>query len=132
MIDILALSSTMLGFIIALVIMGYVYMALTLSTIAKKLNHTDPWLAWIPIANLALILQLGNFHWAWVFLILIPILGWIPLGIINIIANWRIFEKRNYPGWLALVYLGAFIPFVGHAFSLANLIIWGLVAWKDR
>ena len=84
---------------IAILIGIYVYFALALSTIGKKLKYKKSWLAWIPIANLAMILQLGKFHWAYIFLILIPIFGWIALFILLIIANWRIFEKRKYPGW---------------------------------
>jgi len=59
----------------------YTYTALTLMTIAKKLGHKYAWLAWIPFASMALVLQLGNFHWAWVFLILIPIAGPVALGL---------------------------------------------------
>jgi|TARA_Y100000310_G_scaffold256634_1_gene264470 hypothetical protein len=34
----------------------------------------------IPFANSAMRLQLGKkFHWAWVFLYLIPIIGWIAI-----------------------------------------------------
>ncbi len=122
----------LLGVMIGVSIVLYIYMALALMTVAKKLDHQYPWLAWIPVANLALILQLGNFHWAWVFLIIIPILGWIAVGILGIIATWRIFEKRNYPGWLALIPLVGFIPFIGYLATLANLVVWGFVAWKDR
>jgi|TARA_B100002003_G_C13641589_1_gene327247 hypothetical protein len=110
----------------------YVYTALAWMSIAKKLNHPHPWLAWIPIANGAMILQLGGFHWAWIFLVLIPILGWIAIFIMAIIATWRIYEQRNYPGWLALVPLLGFVPFVNWVASIANLVIIGLVAWMDR
>ncbi|MBD3247319.1 hypothetical protein GF378_01735, partial [Candidatus Pacearchaeota archaeon] len=60
-----------LGFTLALLISlaGYIYFAFAWMTIAKKLKHKYAWLAWIPIANIALVLQLGGFHWAWVFLI---------------------------------------------------------------
>ena len=88
--------------LIALII--YAYFALAWMSIAQKLDHPYPWLAWIPIANLALILQLGKFHWAWVFLILIPILGAIAIFVMLIIAHWRIFEERDYPSWLAAPY----------------------------
>jgi hypothetical protein len=73
-----------------------------------------------------MILELGKFNWALVFLYLIPILGWIAIFILLIIAKWRIFEKRRYPGWLSLFIL---IPKLG---SLAHAIILGFVAWKDK
>ena len=110
----------------------YVYTSWAWMTIARKLKHKHPWLAWIPIANGAMVLQLGGFHWAWIFLILIPFLGWIALAVLGIISCWRIFEKRKYPGWLALIPILGFIPFVSWIASLAFLIIIGFVAWKDQ
>jgi hypothetical protein len=110
----------------------YVYTSWAWMTIARKLKHKHPWLAWIPIANGAMVLQLGGFHWAWIFLILIPFLGWIALAVLGIISCWRIFEKRKYPGWLALIPILGFVPWLGGLASLAFLIILGFVAWKDQ
>ena len=104
----------------------YVYSSLAWYKIARKLKYKSPWIAWIPIANWAMILQLGGFHWAWIFLVLIPILGWIPLFVLCIIAHWRIFEKRKYPGWFSLSMI---IPQIG---GVLYLIAIGFVAWKDR
>jgi hypothetical protein len=120
-----------LVFAIIIFIALYIYTSLVWYTIAKKLKYGKPWLAWIPFANMAMMLKLGGFHWAWIFLILIPILGWIALGVLIIIATWRIFEKRKYPGWLSLVPIASWIPFIGGAAGLAYLIIIGFVAWKD-
>jgi hypothetical protein len=123
-------------FIVLLVVLIalYVYFAMALMTIAKKLKHKRPWLAWIPFANIVLVLQLGGFHWAWVFLILIPILGFIIVTILLIIAFWRIFERRKYPGWLALVAVLSIIPVnsISGIASIAFLVIIGIVAWKDN
>ena len=121
-----------LGFVAALSIFIiillalYVYTSFAWMTIAKKLKYKKAWLAWIPIVNGAMILQLGEFHWAWIFLVLIPILGWIPLIILLIISCWRIFEKRKYPGWFSLA---GIIPKVG---GILSLVILGFVAWGDR
>lgn len=105
---------------------AYIYFALALSTIGKKLRYKHSWLAWIPFANTAMFLQLGGFPWGWVFLYLAPIIGWIALFIMMIIASWAIFEKRNYPGWLSLLLL---LSGLG---GLAYMIVLGFVAWKDR
>jgi len=70
-------------------------------------------------------LQMGGFHWAWVFLILIPILGWIGLLVLVIISTWRIYEKRNYPGWFSLAII---VPQLG---GILHLVVIGFVAWKD-
>ncbi|MDD5192527.1 MAG: hypothetical protein PHX96_05285 [Candidatus Nanoarchaeia archaeon] len=113
-------------FAILLGIAIYVYFALAWKTIARKLKYKNSWLAWIPIVNLAMILQLGGFHWAWIFLILIPILGWIALFVLIIIATWRIFEKRKYPGWFSLSMI---IPKVGGILYLTAI---GVVAWGKK
>jgi uncharacterized membrane protein YfhO len=111
----------------------YIYTSLAMYTIGKKLGYKNSWLAWIPIANIAMILQLGGFHWAFVFLILIPFLGWLAIAILIYISLWRIYEKRKYPGWLSLIILGTMIPIIGWVLApLAHLIIMGFVAWKDK
>ena len=117
-----------LGFV-AIVIIAlamYVYYAIAWMTIGQKQKYKYPWIAWIPIANISMILQMGGFHWAWIFLGLIPILGWIALGVLIIIANWKIFEKEKYPGWLSLSMI---IPHIG---GILYMIILGFVAWKKR
>jgi len=112
--------------VVLLVLAVYIYFALAWRTIARKLKFKRAWLAWIPFANLSMILHLGRFHWAWIFLILIPIAGWIALFVLLIIAKWRIFEKRKYPGWFSLSLI---IPQVGF---ILYLIAIGFVAWKDK
>lgn len=125
------------GFVGALIALGivalfivlvalYVYHSLAWMVIARKLKHKRPWLSWIPFASTAMRLQLGGFHWAWVFLYLIPIFGWIALLVLLIISYWRVFEKRKYPGWFSL---SVIIPKIGW---IVYLVIIGLVAWDDR
>ena len=120
--------------IIALIIFAavYIYTALALRDIAKKLKYKYPWLAWIPFANIALVLQLGKFHWAWVFLLVIPVLGWIAVGVLWIISLWRVYEKRKYPGALSLIWIAVVLPKLAFLALIANLVILGLVAWKKR
>ena len=119
-----------LMFVLLLVAINYVYFALAWQTIAKKLNYKRPWLAWIPFADKAMILQLGGFHWAWIFLILIPVFGWVTLGVMLIISIWDIFERREYAGWWIIisVLLAVFIRFG----SLFHIGLIGVVAWKDK
>ena len=118
--------------ILAVVAAFYVYTSFAWMTLGKKLKYKYSWLAWVPLARTAMILQLGGFHWAWVFLYLIPVFGWLALFVLAIIAEWKIFEKRKYPGWLALVPLGSFIPGISPFAGIASLIILGFVAWKDN
>lgn len=102
----------------------YVYHSLTWYEIGRKQKYKHPWLAWIPLANVAMILQMGGFHWAWIFLLVIPIAGWIAVFVLAIISIWKIFEKEKYPGWFSLSLV---IPKVG---GILYLIAIGFVAWK--
>lgn len=104
----------------------YVYFALAWSTIAKKMKYKNPWLAWIPIANIAMIFQLGKIKWGWIFLILIPFAGWIAVFVLMVIATWRIFESRKYPGWFSLSLV---LPKIG---GILYLIAIGFVAWSKK
>lgn len=117
-----------LGILIALIILVaiYVYFALAYKSIAEKLKHKKSWLAWIPVANWAMLLQLGGFHWAWIFLLLIPILGWIAVFVLLIIAHWRIFDKLKYPGWFSLSMIIPKVGFVLYAVAV------GIVAWSKK
>ena len=100
----------------------YIYFALALMTIAKKLDHPNPWFAWIPILNAVLLLQMGDKSPWFILLALIPGLGALILAIISIIAVMNICEKRGYDKLLGLLML---IP-------LANFILLGMLAWGKK
>lgn len=116
------------GILIAIIAIAafYVYHALAWMTITRKLKYKDPWFAWVPFLSTAMRLQLGGFHWAWTFLYLLPVIGWIALWVLLIISHWRIFEKRKHPGWFSLSII---IPKVG---GILYLVAIGLVAWQDK
>ena len=116
------------GIVIALLFIAalYVYSSLAWYTIAKKLKYKSAWLAWIPVVNVVLVLELGGFHWAWIFLLLLPVVGWLALFVLVIIATWRICVKRKYPGWFSLSML---IPNVG---GILYLVVIGLLAWGKK
>jgi len=130
-----AFWALMLAFVIIAIILFitfWIYSSLAWMTIARKLKYKKGWLAWIPFARTAMKLQLGKkFHWAWVFLYLVPILGWIAICVLSIISTWEIFERRKYSGWLALIPIAMVIPGINWLASLAYLIVIGFVAWKD-
>ncbi len=115
-----------IAFAILMLLSVYIYSSLAWMTIAKKLRYKYPWLAWIPFANVSMVLQLGGFHWALVFLMLIPVLGWLALLVLIIISTWRIFEKRKYPGWFSLSMI---IPQIG---GILYLVVIGFVAWYKK
>ncbi len=133
----------------AVVLAFYIYFSLALKTIATKLNHPNPWMAWIPIVNGALMLQLGGFHWAWIFLGFLPLLSLpfyfssamtfmvlafitsVPLMVLYIKSWWHICEQRGYPGWLSLIYIGTFIPMLNYLVYIVLLVLIGFLAWHD-
>ncbi len=112
-----------LGIIFLFIVLAlYIYISLSLKSIAKKLNYNKPWLTFIPIARNVVILRLGNFSGLWIFLILVPVIGWLTLCVLMIISFWRIAKKRNLPGWIALLLI---LPIV-------NLITLGILAWYEK
>jgi len=119
----IVLGSLWIALVIALIF--YVYNALVLVAIAKKTNTQNPWLAWIPFANLYLMTQIAKVPW-WTFLVVF--LSWIPfVGALAVLAVvtwwwWKISEARQRPGWWALLML---IPGV-------NLVMMGLLAWTEK
>jgi len=121
-----------LFFLIIIIVAFYVYSCWAWMDIAKKRKYKRPWLAWIPIANIAMILELGEFHWAWVFLILIPYLGALALFILSIISYWRIFKAMKYPAGLALIPIAELIPIINILALVAWLVVIGIVAWKKQ
>lgn len=106
----------------------YIYWAFAYMIIAQKLKYKKPWLAWVPIANLFLLPILAKKEWQWGFLLLVPIIN----SVFIVLWTWQIYERRKYPGWLSLVPILSFIPSLGFLAIVANLIIVGFVAWKDR
>jgi len=107
----------------------YLYTSFAFMAIAKKTNTEPAWLAWIPIANLALLAKIAKRHW-WPILLIIPgmifylggiillatglkIIGIIFLiiyaliilafGVFITLCYWDTFKALNKPGWWSLI-----------------------------
>lgn len=106
----------------------YIYYALAWMNIAKKMKYKNPWIAWIPIANMFLFPILAKKHWAYGFLLLIPIVNLVFI----IIWFWKILELRNYRGELSLIYLGILIPYLSSFAWIALLVVFGFLAWRKE
>lgn len=109
----------------------YIYTSVAWMFIAQKLKYDKFWLAFIPFARYALLPILAKKRekaWPWVFILLIPIVGFVFM----IIWKWKIFERRKYPGGLSLIQLGLIVPFFNIFFGAAYLVLIGLVAWLDQ
>ena len=95
-----------------IVVIGlYVYYAICLSTIAKRTATENPWLAWIPIANVVLMLQIAKKPVWWIILAFIPIVNivWIVLMIIVWMA---IAERVGKPNWWGILIILPFLNFI--------------------
>lgn len=105
-------------FIFCIVLLvAYVYHALALQTIATKTNTENGWLAWIPIANLILMLNIARKPIWWIILFFIPLVGFVMLVLV-----WMgIAEARNKPNWWGILMI---VPPV-------NIIVPGYLAWSD-
>ena len=113
--DMLALMFSGLWSLLSLAI--YAYVAFCLYTIAKKTNTENPWLAWIPIANIVLACQIAGKPWWWVFFFFIPIAN----VVFAVLVMWAVAEARNKPGWLGILMI---VP-------IANLVVVGIIAFAD-
>jgi hypothetical protein len=111
------LAGTMIIFVLCMGAVCYVYMALALQTIATKTGTPDGWLAWIPIGNLFLMLNIAKKPLWWLLLFLIPLANIA----IAIIVWMSIAEARQKPNWWGILMI---VP-------VANLIVPGYLAWAD-
>ena len=95
----------------------YVYTALAVQTIAEKTNTENPWLAWIPIANIILLLNIAKKPIWWIVLCFIPL-----VNIIIFIMVWMaVAEARGKPGWVGVLLI---VPVLG-------ALMPGYLAWAD-
>jgi hypothetical protein len=116
----LAAAGLGVGIILFCVVIGigaYVYAALALQTIANKTNTQNSWLAWIPIANMVLMLNIAKKPLWWIVLFLIPI-----VNIVIFVMVWMaVAEARGKPSWWGIL---AIVPVV-------NIVVPGVLAWAD-
>jgi hypothetical protein len=111
------LTGVMLFFVVVLGLAAYIYMALAVQTIAKKTGTANDWLAWIPIANLFLMLSVAKKPMWWFILFLIPL-----VGVVMMIIVWMaVAEARGKPNWWGVLMI---VP-------LVNFVVPGYLAWAD-
>jgi len=107
----------MMMFILLFAAAAYVYMALALMTIANKTKTENAWLAWIPIVNIILMLNIAKKPIWWIVLCLIPL-----VNIVILVITWMgIAEARNKPSFWGILMI---VPVVG-------IIVPGYLAWAD-
>ncbi len=112
-----AILGTLLFFVLGLVLVAYLYMALSLRTIATKTGAANTWLAWIPIANIFLMLEIAKKPGWWFVLFLVPLAN----VVVSIIVWMEIAKARNKPDWWGILII---VPLVG-------AVVPGYLAWAD-
>lgn len=118
--DVAASSPMSATTLIIFVIIGlaiYLYSAWCLLHIAKKTNTPREWLAWIPIANIFLMVQIARLSLWWIVGLLIPYLNIAVAAYVW----WKIAEQRRRPGWWGILML----------ISPVNLVLLWFLAFKE-
>lgn len=103
--------------LLLIVVIFYVYMAVCLVKIAHKTKTENAWLAWIPIANIILMLQIAKKPLWWLILFFIP-----GANIVFTVLVWMEISKMlGKPEWLGILMI---VP-------IANLVVPGYLAFSD-
>lgn len=114
------LEALMAGSILIIFLIGlaiYVYMAIALSVIARKTNHGNRWMAWVPILNIILMLNIADKPVWWFVLLLIPL-----VNIVFLVIVWMAISKaRSKPDWWGVLII---VP-------ILNFILPGVLAFTD-
>ena len=93
------------------------YVSLAIQTLATKTHTENTWLAWIPVADLFLMLEIARKPVWWFLLYLIPLVN-IAVCIIVWMA---IAEARGKPNWWGILRI---VPVI-------SVIVPGYLAWSE-
>jgi hypothetical protein len=105
-------------YVVLIEILLYVYLSYSIYVIAQKTGHEDKaWMAWVPVVNTFLLIEIADKPLWWFFLLLIPIVNIV----IGVIIWMKVAEARNKPNWWGILML---VPFV-------NFIVPGYLAFTD-
>ncbi len=113
----IALLGGSILFVVFIIVAIYVYFAVAISTIAKKTNHENRWMAWVPILNVILLLNIASRPVWWILLCLIPF-----VNIVIMVIIWMgVAKARNKPDWWGVLII---VPII-------NFILPGVLAFTD-
>ncbi len=108
----------LIALIIAISVIFYIYCALCLQFIAKKLVVAGIWMAWVPIANIFLTIKCAGRPGWWFLLLFVPLANVVILVIV-----WMdIAEMLGEPKWLGILII----------INPLNLIMMGYLAFSKH
>ncbi len=108
---------------LALVLVLHVWFALALAAMFRKMGE-PVWKAWVPVLNVATVLQRGDFSPWLVLLNVIPLFGTLAFAVVFIVAVHRV--TVAFGGGAGLTVVGALVPVVW-----ASILGWGPARWSD-
>lgn len=103
----------------------YIYKSIALQTIAKKTKTKNAWMAWLPLADIALVLNIARIDLKWLFallLIFVPEIGWQLLCAGFAVAFAEIAKRLRKEYWVGIFMI---VPVV-------NLYVLGYLAWSKN
>jgi len=104
-------------FVLLFGLAAYIYLSLALQTMANMTRAGNAWLAWIPIVNIILMLNIAKKPLWWIVLCLIPL-----ANIVILILVWMgLAEARGRARFWGLLMI---VP-------LVDSIVPGYLAWSD-
>lgn len=77
----------------------YLIMGIALMTLANKTNTPNPWMAWIPIANIILMVQIAELEIWWAAVVI------VTCTVASFYVWMKIAERRGKPSWVGLLML---------------------------
>lgn len=111
----LAMSSAYFACYGCILLIVYIFGAITLAATAKKVGITEGlWMAWVPFANIYLMIKIANLEILHFFLSL-----FVPFWVLYVYA--KMLERRNMSPWLVLLF---FVP-------MGAFIVLGMLAWSN-
>lgn len=113
----IAFAGVFLMVFLAFVAAAYVYFALCIQTIAKKTNTPDTWMAWVPIAQAILLLNIAHKPVWWIVWFLVPLANIV----VAVIVWMEVAKARGKPEWWGILMI---VP-------VANLIAPAYLAFAD-
>jgi hypothetical protein len=92
---------------------------------AKRAHTENGWLAFIPIANVYLMTQIGGVSGLWtigLLAVFVPVIGAYAVGVLTVFLWWKVCEKLHRPGWWGILML---VP-------ILNFVMMGVLAWAKK